>query len=817
MSNDDILKALSRKLNELKQELSDTLTTSEDGDALLKAAQEDEEKKYQIPKSLPVLPIREILVFPYMVVPLLIGRELSIKSVEEAMAAGRKILLATQKDARNENPGEADICEYGIAAEILQLLKLPDGTVKVLVEGLKRVKITKVIIENSRIKGADIEPVAEILSDAPEFEALKRSVIEQFEKYVKLNRKIPVEIMMVISNTDDASRLADVITAHLTININTKQSIIEAIDVHKRFSILLKIISKEVEILTLEKKIRSRVHEQLEKTQKEYYLREQIKVLQKELGEDESLSGEAEEYRKKLKKIKMPEECVEKIDKEIARLAKMHPMSAETSVMRTYLDWVIELPWNSETKDNADLKKSENILEEDHYGLEKVKERIIEFLAVKKLAGDKMKCPILCLVGPPGVGKTSLGRSIARSLERKFVRISLGGMRDEAEIRGHRRTYVGALPGKIMQHIHQSKTKNPVFLLDEIDKLASDFRGDPASALLETLDPEQNSSFTDHYINLPFDLSKVFFITTANLAYNIPAPLLDRMEVIRISGYTEDEKLNIAQKYLAPKQIGETGLSEFAPRFSDDAVRHIIRHYTREAGVRNLEREIGSILRKYARVIAAGKKPKSALIDIAEVEKHLGAKKFKYGEKDLSDGIGIVNGLAWSEAGGSVLKIESAMMEGKGALNLTGQLGNVMQESAKAAFAYIKSNAKSLGINSSVFKSHDFHVHVPEGATPKDGPSAGIALCSSLVSLITKKPARGDIAMTGEITLTGIVLPIGGVKEKVLAASASGITTVILPDDNRKDLEEIPGNVLKKLKIKFVKNISEVIKVLIRK
>jgi ATP-dependent Lon protease len=816
MSNNDILKALSQKLNELKQELSDSLTSPEDGDSLLKAVREDEEKKYIIPHELPVLPIREILVFPYMVVPLLIGRELSIKSVEEAMAGGRKIVLATQKDAKNENPGAGDLCEFGIAAEILQLLKLPDGTVKVLVEGLRRVRIADMAMEGARIKSAKVEPVEEILSETAEFEALKRSVVEQFEKYVKLNRKIPVEIMMVISNTDDASRLADVITAHLTININTKQSIIEAVDVHKRFGILLKILSKEVEILTLEKKIRSRVHEQLEKTQKEYYLREQIKVLQKELGEDESLSGEAEEYRKKLKKIKMPDECVEKIEKEITRLSKMHPMSAETSVMRTYLDWVIELPWNYETKDNSDLKKSEKILEEDHYGLEKIKERIVEFLAVKKLAGDKMKCPILCLVGPPGVGKTSLGRSIARALDRKFVRISLGGMRDEAEIRGHRRTYVGALPGKIMQHIHQSKTKNPVFLLDEIDKLASDFRGDPASALLETLDPEQNSSFTDHYINLPFDLSKVFFITTANLAHSIPGPLLDRMEVIRLSGYTEEEKLNIAQKYLAPKQINETGLSDFAPRFSDGALGHIIRHYTREAGVRNLEREIGSILRKYARVIAGGKKPKSQLIDIAEVEKHLGAKKFKYGEKDISDSVGVVNGLAWSEAGGSVLKIESAMMEGKGALNLTGQLGNVMQESAKAAFAYIRSNAKALGINLSVFKKYDFHVHVPEGATPKDGPSAGTALCSSLVSLITGKKARGDVAMTGEITLTGSVLAIGGVKEKVLAAAAAGITTVILPEDNRKDLEEIPQPVLKKLKIKFVKNISEVIKALIK-
>ncbi|OQA80347.1 MAG: Lon protease [bacterium ADurb.Bin243] len=816
MSDNDILKALSQKLNELKQELSETLASPEDGDALLKNAQEDQEKKYQIPSALPVLPIREILVFPYMVVPLLIGRELSIKSVEEAMAGGRKILLATQKDARNENPGEADICEYGIAAEILQLLKLPDGTVKVLVEGLRRVRIKGVVCENAHIKSASIETVEEISSETPEFEALKRSVVEQFEKYVKLNRKIPVEIMMVISNTDDASRLADIITAHLTININTKQSIIEAIDVQKRFNILLKIISKEVEILTLEKKIRSRVHEQLEKTQKEYYLREQIKVLQKELGEDESLSGEADEYRRKLKKIKMPQECVEKIEKEIARLAKMHPMSAETSVMRTYLDWVIELPWTGETKDNSDLKKSEKILEEDHYGLEKVKERILEFLAVKKLAGEKMKCPILCLVGPPGVGKTSLGRSIARALDRKFVRISLGGMRDEAEIRGHRRTYVGALPGKIMQHIHNSKTKNPVFLLDEIDKLASDFRGDPASALLETLDPEQNSSFTDHYINLPFDLSKVFFITTANLAHSIPGPLLDRMEVIRLSGYTEEEKLNIAQKYLVPKQVSETGLSDFAPEFGDDSIRHVIRYYTREAGVRNLEREIGSILRKYARAIAAGKKPKSRTITTADVETHLGAKKFKYGEKDLSDSVGVVNGLAWSEAGGSVLKIESAMMEGKGVLNLTGQLGGVMQESAKAAFAYIKSNAKKLGVSPSVFKKCDFHVHVPEGATPKDGPSAGIALCASLVSLLSDKKARGDVAMTGEITLTGNVLPIGGVKEKVLAAAASGITTVVLPDENRKDLEEIPKPVLKKLKVKFVKNIGEVLKILIK-
>ncbi len=658
MSNNDILKALSRKLNELKQELSDSLTSGEDADSIIKEVHEDEEKKYIIPSELPVLPIREILVFPYMVVPLLIGRELSIKSVEDAMTAGRRIVLAAQKEPANENPGAADICEYAIAAEILQLLKLPDGTVKILVEGLKRVKIKEIIVEEAHIKTAKIEMVEEILYDTPEFEALKRSVIEQFEKYVKLNRKIPVEIMMVISNTEDASRLADVITAHLSININTKQSIIEAIDVKKRFNILLKIISKEVEILTLEKKIRSRVHEQLEKTQKEYYIREQIKVLQKEIGEDESLSGEAEEYRKKLKKIKMPDECVEKIEKEISRLAKMHPMSAETSVMRTYLDWVIELPWNNETVDNDDLKKSEKILEEDHYGLDKVKERILEFLAVKKLAGDKMKCSILCLVGPPGVGKTSLGRSVARALERKFVRISLGGMRDEAEIRGHRRTYVGALPGKIMQHIHQSKTKNPVFLLDEIDKLASDFRGDPASALLETLDPQQNYSFTDHYINLPFDLSRVFFITTANLAHCIPGPLLDRMEIIRISGYTEEEKLNIARNYLVPRQLEETGLSSFAPRFEEEAIRYIIRHYTREAGVRGLEREIGSILRKYARIVAGGRKLRSLIIDTAQVKKHLGAKRFKYGVNETSDRQGVVNGLAWSETRGSEFKIE---------------------------------------------------------------------------------------------------------------------------------------------------------------
>lgn len=823
MNDDDILKVLTKKLNDLKKELSNVNSlNAENNENKLENNNDDnyenlENKKTQIPNRLPLLPIREIVVFPYMVVPLLVGREFSIKAIEEAMERGRKILLAIQKDAKREVPRPEDICDFGIVAEILQLLKLPDGTVKVLVEGLKRAKILSFITENDRIKEVEIEVITELLNEDNEFLAIKRSVIEAFEKYVKLNRKIPVEIMMAISNTDDASRLADIITAHLNVETSEKQKIIEAIDVKERFLKLLKLINKEIEILNLEKKIREQVHEQLEKMQKEYYIREQIKALQKELGEDENLSNEALEYRKKLKKIKMPKECKEKIEKEISRLSKMHPMSMETSVLRTYLDWVLELPWNTETKDNLDLKKSEKILEEDHYGLEKVKERIVEFLAVRKLTNGKMKSPILCLVGPPGVGKTSLGKSIARALDRKFVRISLGGMRDEAEIRGHRRTYVGALPGKIMQQIHHIKTKNPVFLLDEIDKLANDFRGDPASALLEALDPEQNTAFTDHYINLPFDLSKVFFITTANLTHTIPPPLLDRMEVIRISGYTENEKLNIAKQYLIPKQINENGLSEYKFEFTNEAILHIIRYYTKEAGVRNLEREISAILRKHAKLIASGKKIKSFTITANDVEKLLGAHKFKFDNYELEDKIGIVNGLAWSEVGGSVLKIEALMMEGRGNLNLTGHLGNVMQESAKAAFAYIKANASKFEINPSIFRKYDFHVHVPEGATPKDGSSAGIAICSALVSQLTKKPASGNVAMTGEITLSGRILPIGGVKEKVLAALSANIINVILPFENEKDLEEIPKEILEKLNIKLVHHIDEVFEILFNK
>ncbi|HNY10193.1 MAG TPA: endopeptidase La, partial [Candidatus Wallbacteria bacterium] len=775
-----------------------------------------ESGKYVIPDVLPLLPAREVMVFPYMIVPLFVGRKQSIAAIEKAMISGRKKFLSLQKDPQKENPSREDLCDFGIAAEILNLLKLPDGTVKILIEGLKRVKVVEFLSEEDSNFMVKVEQINDVIEESVEFQALKRSVVDQFELYVKLNRKIPVEIMMVILNTDDPSRLADIITAHLALTLTARQEIIEETHVSKRFEKLLIMINKEIEILSLEKKIRNNVHDQLEKTQKEYYLREQIKTLQKELGEDESMSREAIEYKEKLAKLKMPDECREKMEKELSKFEKMHPMSAETTTIRNYIEWVIELPWDVETEDNTDINKSEEILEEDHYGLEKVKERILEFLAVRKLAGNKMKGPMLCLVGPPGVGKTSLGRSVARALGRKFVRMSLGGMRDEAEIRGHRRTYVGAMPGRIMQLIHQVKAKNPVMLLDEIDKLSSDFRGDPASALLEALDPEQNSTFNDHYINLPFDLSKVLFMTTANLTHTIPPPLLDRMEIIRIPGYTEDEKLSIATKYLTPKQIEENGLTKKQISFTPDALKHVIRFYTREAGVRNLEREIGSIVRKRARAIAKGEKIKEIKVKAADVEKYLGAKRFKYGDTETQKRVGAVNGLAWSETGGSVMVIECVMMPGKGELSLTGQLGSVMQESAKAAFSYIRSNGEKLGIDAGTFKKFDFHVHVPEGAIPKDGPSAGLALCSSLISLITKKEARGDLAMTGEITLRGRALPIGGVKEKVLAAHSVGIFEVILPDDNRKDLEDIPEKIRKDMKFTFVKNIGEVLKTLFK-
>lgn len=851
----DVFQKLSNKLNEIKNNITKALNDEGTaGDSILpeqspadSADSENNPDKYTIPEVLPLLPTRDLIVFPYMIVPFFIGRKKSLRSIETAIKAGRKIFLASQKDPKNEKPDVGDICEFGIVAEILQMMKLPDGTAKILVEGLRRVRIVDFLDKSPDSFMVKVEEVVEKFEDSNDFQALKRLVLQKFESYLKLNRKIPLEIMMVVLNTEDPSRLADIITSHL-MNLKTKvkQEILEEFDVNKRFRKILQILNNEVEILGLEKKIRNRTHEQIENTQREYFLREQLRSIQKELGEDENTQKEADDFNKKLKALKLSKENEEKIAKEISRFAKMHSMSPESSVLRTYIEWVLELPWHAETKDNLDIKSCEKILEEDHYGLDKIKERILEFLSVRKLAQNKLKAPILCFVGPPGVGKTSLGKSIARALDRKFARMSLGGMRDEAEIRGHRRTYVGSMPGKIMQLMHQVKAKNPVILLDEIDKLANDFRGDPASALLEVLDPEQNDTFNDLYLNLPYDLSKVLFITTANIPHNIPAPLFDRMEVIRLSGYTEDEKLNIAQKYLVPKQIEQNGLTVNDISFSRDALIHVIRYFTREAGVRNLEREIGSVIRKCAKEVAmdinlnetATKTPKlkpaklkngkglnkSGMKNVprfsitpAKVEELLGAKRFKYGHTEIKDRIGAVNGLAWSEAGGSVLVIESALMNGRGNLNLTGQLGNVMQESAKAAFSYIRSHSKELGVSDKLIKTSEFHVHVPEGATPKDGPSAGIALCSSLVSLMTKTHARGDVAMTGEITLSGRVLPIGGVKEKVLAAHGDGILTIILPEDNRKDIEDIPENIRKQLEFHFVSDVSEVFKVVFKK
>ncbi|KKM08998.1 DNA-binding protein [Clostridiales bacterium PH28_bin88] len=761
-------------------------------------------------RELPLLPLRGVLVFPYMVIHLDVGRERSVNAIDEAMISNRRIFLAMQREAQTDEPEEADIYRTGTVAEIKQLLKLPGGTIRVLVEGLRRGTIERYVAHDPFMRVL-VEEEPDQVEKTTEIEALMRSLVDEFEHYVKVSKKIPPETVVSVVTLEEPGRLADVIASHLSLKLTDRQAVLEAIDVKDRLELLCRILAQEMEILELERKINMRVRKQMEKTQKEYYLREQLKAIQKELGEKDERLAETEELRQKIEKAKMPKEVKEKALKEVERLEKMPPMVAEATVVRNYLDWLLVLPWNKQTKDRLDINVAEQVLEEDHYGLKEVKDRILEYLAIRQLA-KKMKGPILCFVGPPGVGKTSLAKSIARALERKFIRVSLGGMRDEAEIRGHRRTYVGAMPGRIIQGMKQAGTKNPVFLLDEIDKLGTDFRGDPSSALLEVLDPEQNNSFSDHYIEAPFDLSQVMFITTANVQYSIPRPLLDRMEVIYISGYTEEEKVKIAEQHLLPKQVAEHGLKPEQFQASENALRRIIREYTREAGVRNLERQIATVCRKAARDIVAGKTD-AVKLSAQNIETYLGIPRFRYGVAEKANDVGVVTGLAWTEVGGDVLSVEATILKGKGGLTLTGKLGDVMKESAYAGFSYIRSKVKELGIAEDFHEKNDLHIHVPEGAIPKDGPSAGITMATAMASALSHRQVRRDVAMTGEITLRGRVLPVGGIKEKVLAAHRAGIKTIILPKDNEKNLEDVPPHVKKKLRFVLVEHMDEVLPV----
>ena len=760
-------------------------------------------------RIIPLLPLRGILVFPYMIIHLDVGREKSISALEEAMVQDRLIMLATQKDAQNDTPQPEDIFATGTVAEIKQLLKLPGGTIRVLVEGLHRARI---------LEYAEMDPYYKVVIDefgaiedkTPEIEALTRSAIHQFEQWVKLSKKIPPETMVSVVTVEESGRLADLIASHLSLKIEDKQNLLDAVSVKERLEKLCEIIGREMEILELEKKIGVRVRKQMEKTQKEYYLREQLKAIQKELGDKDDRAAEVEEYRQRLKEQNLPKDVADKITKEIERLEKMPPMVAESAVIRTYLDWLLALPWTKETADCLDIVSAESILEEDHYGLEKVKERILEYLSIRKLT-QTMKGPILCLVGPPGVGKTSLARSIARAMDRKFVRISLGGVRDEAEVRGHRRTYVGAMPGRIIQGMRTGGSKNPVFLLDEIDKMSADFRGDPSSALLEVLDPEQNNSFSDHYIEIPYDLSRVLWVVTANVMHNIPRPLLDRMETISIPGYTEEEKVQIAKRYLIPKQLRDHGLSDKQVLFSEGTVQKVIRDYTREAGVRNLERNLASLCRKSARqIVQHGRQ--SIKITTQNLHTFLGAPKYRHAQAEENHQVGVATGLAWTEVGGDVLATEVSIMKGKGKLTLTGQLGEVMRESAQAGFSYIRTKASELGIEDDFYETRDIHIHLPEGAIPKDGPSAGITMATAVASALTGRKVRADLAMTGEITLRGRVLPVGGIKEKVLAAHRAGIKKIILPQENRRDLDDIPANVKRNVEFIMVAHMDDVLK-----
>ena len=758
----------------------------------------------------PLLPLRDIIVFPHMVVPLFVGRQKSIKALEEAMNKQKQILLAAQKDAKTNDPGEEDIYQVGTLGSVVQLLRLPDGTVKVLVEGKKRARILQ-YVDHPDYFLVDVAEVQEPEHRSTEIEALLRSVASTFENYVKLNKKVPPEMVMSVASIDDPARLADTIVAHLGIKIEDKQGLLETVDPAERLEKVLGFMRSEIEILEVEKRIRTRVKKQMEKTQKEYYLNEQMRAIQKELGEKDEFKNEIQELEEKIKEKKMSAEAREKAEKELKKLKMMSPMSAEATVVRNYIDWLISLPWHDYTEDKLDIQEAENVLEEDHYGLEKVKQRILEYLAVQTLVGQ-LKGPILCLVGPPGVGKTSLGRSIARATGRKFVRVSLGGVRDEAEIRGHRRTYIGALPGKVIQSMKKAGSGNPVFLLDEVDKMSTDFRGDPSSALLEVLDPEQNSTFNDHYLDVDYDLSKVMFITTANTLERIPRPLQDRMEIIRIPGYTELEKLNIARKYLIPKQREANGLRGEHIDLSDNAVLSMVRHYTKEAGVRSLEREIANVCRKVAvDVVKSGQQTRTR-ITAKNLSKYLGVPKFRTGMKEEVNRIGVATGLAWTELGGELLATEVTVMPGKGKLMITGKLGDVMQESAHAAMSYVRSRADELGLERDFYQKVDVHIHVPEGGIPKDGPSAGITMATAVVSALTRYPVRSDVAMTGEITLRGRVLPIGGLKEKVLAAHRGGIKTVLIPLENEKDIREIPAVILKTVQLELVDHMDQVLK-----
>ncbi len=756
----------------------------------------------------PVLPLRDIVVFPHMIVPLFVGREKSIHALEEVMKDDKQILLVAQKNAAQDDPGRDDIYRVGTVSSVLQLLKLPDGTVKVLVEGQARAQITS-FIDNPRFFQVRAELLPDRPSDPREIEALARAVTSQFEQYIKLNKKVPPEVLVSLQQIDEPGKLADTIAAHLSLKIPEKQELLETTSLAERLERLYAFMEGEISVLQVEKRIRTRVKRQMEKTQREYYLNEQMKAIQKELGELEDGKDELGELEERIKKTKLSKEAREKAKAELKKLRTMSPMSAEATVVRNYLDWLLSIPWKKRTKVSTDLKKAQEILDADHYGLEKVKERIIEYLAVQQRV-DKMKGPILCLVGPPGVGKTSLGRSLAKATGRNFVRVSLGGVRDEAEIRGHRRTYIGSMPGKIIQSMKKAKSSNPLFMLDEIDKLGADFRGDPSSALLEVLDPEQNANFNDHYLEVDYDLSDVMFVCTAN-TLRMAQPLLDRLEVIRIPGYTEDEKLEIAKRHLIPKQRKQHGLKDEEWSITDEALVDLIRYYTREAGVRNLERELANLARKSLREILVDGK-KSVKITRRNLDKYAGVRRYRFGEAESESQIGVTTGLAWTEVGGELLSIEAVTVPGKGKMTITGKLGDVMQESVQAARSWVRSRALDLGVKPETFDKVDIHIHVPEGATPKDGPSAGIAMVTSIVSVLTRIPVKATVAMTGEVTLRGRVLPIGGLKEKLLAALRGGIKTVIIPKDNEKDLAEIPDNVKKQLEIVPVVTVDEVLR-----
>ncbi len=756
---------------------------------------------------LPLLPLRDVVVFPHMVIPLFVGRPKSIKALEAAMEEGKNVVLVAQKSAANDDPTPEDLYDVGSVATILQMLKLPDGTVKVLVEGVHRARINHVLNVKENYE-AEVSPILQNEGDNNEVEAMRRSLFAQFDQYVKLNKKIPPEVLTSLSGIDSASRLSDTIAAHLPLKLEQKQQILENFDVPSRLEQLLSLLETEIDILQVEKRIRGRVKRQMEKSQREYYLNEQVKAIQKELGETEE-GADIDELEKKIKAAHMPKEARVKAEAELKKLRLMSPMSAEATVVRNYIDTVVALPWKKKTKVSSDLANAEKVLDADHYGLEKVKERIVEYLAVQSRV-DKLKAPILCLVGPPGVGKTSLGQSIAKATNRKFVRMSLGGVRDESEIRGHRRTYIGSMPGKILQNMSKVGVRNPLFLLDEVDKMGMDFRGDPASALLEVLDPEQNHTFQDHYVEVDFDLSDVMFVATSN-SFNIPPALLDRMEVIRLAGYTEDEKVHIARQYLLPKQMKANGVKDDELNVADHALRDITRYYTREAGVRGMDREIARICRKVVKAQLTKKKEGKAHVTTKNLDKYLGVRRYTYGIAEKANQVGQVTGLAWTEVGGELLTVEAAKLPGKGKVDTTGKLGEVMQESIKAAISVVRSRAKGLGIAEDFYEKNDLHIHLPEGATPKDGPSAGIAITTALVSVLTGIPVRCDVAMTGEITLRGEVLPIGGLKEKLLAAARGGIKTVMIPEENQKDLAEISDEITKGLTIVPVKWIDKVL------